>query len=199
MTPVQDDLLICIQDRWVLGFNDPYLLSWIMVAIYVLTAALAVAVARRGRFPAPTHRRERAFWAVLAGVLILMAINKQADLQTLVMATGRCVIQTRGWGDQHVLLKGLILTGLVLAAFGSAAAVAWALLPTLRRTALPLLGVALMAVFIVFRAAETLNVLGPLRALAHSYWPDRILELSGPAVILVAAYILLSRRSAETQ
>ncbi|MCB1355300.1 MAG: hypothetical protein KDK53_01935 [Maritimibacter sp.] len=191
---MQENFFVCVLGRWQLGFNDPYFLSWVMVAIYVFAAFLAAVVARRAPVPAATRRQERAFWAAVAGVLAIMAVNKQADLQTLIMATGSCLGQTQSWFEKTDLLKGIILTVLVLSAFGSGAVFVWALRPTLRRTALPLLGLALMAGFIVFRAAETLNSLGPLRAVARGNWPDRILELSGPLVIVIAAIILLNRR-----
>ncbi len=194
---MQEDFLDCVLERWQFGFNDPYLVSWIMVAIYILAALLAIAVARRASFPARTRRRERVFWVGVAIALTLMAVNKQADLQTLMIATASCLLRTQGWFDQYDLLKGLIMTGLALSAVVGGAVFVRALLPTLRRTALALLGLALVAGFIVFRAAESLNALGPLRGVVRGNWPDRILELSGPLVIVVAALILLDRHRTE--
>lgn len=194
MTSMDGGFLECVLGRWQLGFNDPYFVSWIMVTIYILVAILAIAVARHASFPADTRRRERVFWAAVAGVMAFMAVNKQADLQTLIISAGSCVMRAQGWYEQYHLLKGTMMSILVLSAFGSGAVFLWALLPTLRRTALPMLGLALVAGFIVFRAAETLNVLGPLHAVARGNWPDRILELSGPLVIVVAALLLLHQR-----
>jgi hypothetical protein len=188
---MQDGFTVCVQTRWQLGFNDPYFLSWVMVAIYLLTAILVFVVARLAPFPAVTRRRERVFWAAVGVVLILMAVNKQADLQTLMMAAASCVLLSQGWYDPNDLLKGLVMAVLVLSAIAGGTAVLWSLHTTLRRSATPLIGLGLMAAFIVFRAAETL---GPPRGIAFGHWPDRILELSGPLLIFAAAFMLLATR-----
>jgi hypothetical protein len=191
---MQPDLLDCVLTRWQPGFNDPYVISWVMVAIYILAALLALFVARRAPFPKVTRRQERILWITLAVVATFMAINKQVDLQTLLLATGRCIVQSKGWQQQANWLGGVAIAVLVLVAFGLGAVFLWSLRRTARRTALPILGLGLMAGFIAFRAAEILQFLGPLRAYVRGHWPDRILELSGPLVIIVGALILLDPR-----
>ncbi|MCB1339172.1 MAG: hypothetical protein KDK10_17535 [Maritimibacter sp.] len=192
---MQQSFSDCVLLKWQPGINDPYVLSWIMVAIYALAAALALAVAHRAPFPAETRRRERVFWIVVAIVAAVLAVNKQADLQTLLLAAGGCVMRAQGWADETIWLKGGATLALIALALGIGGGGLWSLRRTSRRTALPLAGLALMAGFIAFRALEILFFRGPLRALSLSDWPDRVLELSGPAVVIVGAWLLLNGRS----
>lgn len=193
MHSVQTGLFDCIHNRWQPGFNDPYLVSWIMVAIYLMAAVGAVAVTRRAPFPPETRRRERAFWGVVAGALVFMAFNKQADLQTLILATGRCLSQAQGWFEYRRLVQRIAVIGMALAAFGGGAVFLWGLRRTLRRTALPLFGVFLMGGFALSRAAEMFHVGEQFEEALNEGWPGRVLEVSGPVTILVAGVLRLQR------
>lgn len=192
MTPTQANLSDCVLTRWQPGFNDPYLVSWIMVAIYLMVAVVAGRVVWRRPFPAATARRERVFWGLIAGVLVFMAINKQGDLQTLLLSVGHCLSRTQGWFGERDLVKRIVVTVLAVSALGGGALFLWGLRRTLSRTALPLTGLFLMASFIVLRAAEMFHFRGPIMAMFRGNWPDRILELSGPLVIFIAALVLLA-------
>jgi len=190
MVPMPAELSDCILARWQPGFNDPYLMSWIMVGIYLLVAGMALVVMGRGPFPATTVRRERAFWGIVTGALVFMALNKQADLQTLILATGRCLSQAQGWFEYRRLVQRIVVIGLALSALGGGAVFLWGLRRTLRRTALPLLGLFLTMGFVLVRAAELFHVGDRLKA-ALDGWSGRVLELSGPLVIFAAALFLL--------
>jgi len=181
----------CILARWTPSFNDPYLASWGMVAIYLLVAVMALAVVRQAVFPPETRRRERIFWAIVASALMLMAINKQADLQTLLLATGRCLSQAQGWFEYRRLVQRIAVVVFALSALGVGAVCLWGLRRTLRRTALPLLGLFLMAGFVLTRAAVLFHVGERLKAILSEGWSGRMLEVSGPLVILAGALWLL--------
>lgn len=183
----------CVLVSWQPGLNDPYLLSWIMVAIYLLVATIAIAAVRSGTFPATTVRRERVFWGVVAGALVFMAVNKQADLQTLLLASGRCLSQAQGWFEARRLVQKIAMIVLALAALGGGAVVLWRLRRTLRRTALPLAGLFLMVGFILSRAAGMFHVEGWLVDAFAARWPGRLLELSGPLTIFIGALVVLRR------
>jgi hypothetical protein len=183
----------CVLARWDPGFNDPYLVSWLMVALYLLVAGIAVAVMRRCPFPTATRRRERVFWGVVVGAMLLMALNKQADLQTLILATGRCLSQAQGWFEYRRLVQRIAVFALALTALGGGVVILWGLRRTLRRTALPLLGLGLTTAFVLTRAAGMFHVEGPLEVALNGGWPGRALELAGPLTILAAALILLRR------
>jgi len=187
----------CVLTRWQPGFNDPYFLSWLMVSIYLFAAVLALVVAGRVPFPAETRRRERIVWAGVATVAVVMAVNKQADLQTLAIAAGSCVVRGQGWDAQALWLETVTTGALALLTVGVGGVFLWSLRGTAGRTALPLLGLALMVGFVAFRAAEILGFLGPLYALTRSLWVDRVLELAGPALVILGALRLLRRPGGE--
>lgn len=189
----------CVLARWQPGFNDPYLLSWVMVAVYVLAAALAVVVLRRAAFPEATRRREQVFWGLVAAALVFMAVNKQADLQTFLLSVGHCMARAQDWFGQRLVVKRIGLTLFALTAIIGGLVFLWGLRRTLRRTGLPLAGLALIAGFILLRAAEMFHFRGPIMARFRGNWPDRILEMAGPILIIVAALILLGQVRARSR
>ena len=173
MTPTPMTLLDCILVRWTPSFNDPYLASWGMVAIYLLVAVMALTVAHQAAFPSETCRCERIFWGIVAAALMFMAINKQADLQTLLLATGRCLSQDQGWFEYRRLIQRIAVFALGGVALGGGAFLLWGLRRTLRRTALPLLGLFLMAGFVLTRAAVLFHVGEKYKALLSEGWSGR--------------------------
>ena len=70
---------------WTLGFNDPSLPGWITTAGYFLAAAIGLHLARKARREGSLHRQ---FWFVLSAALVVLGLNKQLDLQTLVLKAG---------------------------------------------------------------------------------------------------------------
>jgi hypothetical protein len=186
-SPVSD----CVLSRWQPGFNDPYLMSWIMVAIYLLAAGLALAVALRGPFPDETRRRERVFWALVATALVFAAVNKQADLQQLALAYSHCAARAQGWIRHLRLVQHLAVIALGIAGLGGGVVFWWLMRRTLQRSALPLLGLVLMAAFVVGRAGELFFRGNRNDYFLHAGWPARFLELSGPLAIMAGAVLLL--------
>lgn len=177
----------CTLLYWQPGFKDPYLSSWIMVLIYLVAAILAFTMAGKGIFPDSARRRERLFWALIAGLLLALAINKQADLQSLLTAFGRCLAKSQGWYDQRRMVQQVFFLVLGVSAIGGVGTLLWGLRRRLHANVLPLLGLAFMAIFILSRAADAYHLDTQLVALLHARWIARILELSGPLIISVAA------------
>ncbi len=106
---------------WHPHIGDPTVIGWtITVAYFVVTflcyrAGLAV----KRSFSDPGNRRDRIVWFGLAGVLLALGINKQLDLQTLVIHTGRKVALLNGWHDfgreiQLYFVLGLAFSGVIL-------------------------------------------------------------------------------------
>lgn len=197
---MQGNITECVFGRWQLGINDPYLTSWIMVAIYLAVAGLAVAVVRWGSFPIQTRTRERVFWGVLAGVLFLLAFNKQADLQSLVLSIGHCATQSDNMYEFKQGIKGVAMVAIALSFAGIGTVLLWALRRTFRRTGLPLLGLLIIFLFVLSRAfwifhfIHSIEVAQFIYPLLGSGWPSRFFELSGPLLISLAAVSLLIPR-----
>jgi len=177
----------CVLSRWWQGFNDPYLSSWIMVLIYLVAAALSFRMASNGVFPVSTRRRERLFWALIGGLLLALAINKQADLQSFLTVIGRCLAKSQGWYGERRMVQKIFFLVMGICVAGGAGAMLWGLRRRLYANLLPLLGLACMAGFILSRAADAFHLDTRLVALLNARWTGRVLELSGPLIISIAA------------
>lgn len=174
-------------------FNDHSAIAWWIVAAYFGGAAAALWAGRLAR------SRDRRFWFGTAILLLLLGLNKQLDLQSILTSTARSMTRHAGWYPERRVIQGLFLLTLVV----TACAVVLGLLKWLRRSTAPVksaaFGIALLVVFIVIRAASfhhidawvTVNAGG----LRRGWW----LELAGIAVIAASAlaYRNLPRRKSR--
>ena len=167
--------------------GDPTLWGWAMTAAYG-GAAIAAAWRQQGAAARP-GTGAGGFWLVLALVVGAYALNSQLDLQTLMIATGRCLAEQAGWFElrrqvQAAVFVGFAGGGLVLLGW-----LAWQMPKAGRGAGWAGAGLAAMAVFATWRAAEFLHVEGEtLHALSHMHIP-RLFELGGAAGIATGARI----------
>lgn len=82
----------CVGAGWTPKIGDPTAQGWITVLVYLACAILSLMVWRSRVEPGL-----RQFWAVTAGLMLLLAVNKQLDLQTAFTETGRCLSHAQGW------------------------------------------------------------------------------------------------------
>jgi hypothetical protein len=189
-----------VAHRWHFGIGDPTFLGWFTVAAYALAlhyAWFAIAVTRmsarelsaRGL---PSGRQERTvahFWLATFVVLLLLGINKQLDLQTLLTDVLRDWSLQEGWFRERRVwqarfIKTLLLSGLALALFAL-----YLLRRVLFRIRLSLLGLTVLGSFVLVRAAYFHHV---LRRGGSVHW---VLELCGIALVTRAAYLEAKKRA----
>jgi hypothetical protein len=181
---------------WHPGIGDPSVLGWVTFVAY-LTAALACFRAfRTSRFGAaqlarivPAEARNQrmlAFmWLGLCGLMLALGCNKQLDLQTWLIETGRDLARAQGWyGVRRLVQKSLMLGGL-LTAGAAGLAVVFALRRVLRRIAMAMLGVCSIAAYVVLRAAMFNHLSGANPDPTVN--PTWLLELGGIALVAIAA------------
>lgn len=179
-------LSACGIPHWWAEMGDPTLWGWAMTLACGLAALAAAGRWRSLRDPG-SDMRGRSFWAALAVIVGLVAINTQADLQTLLIGIGRCLAHAGGWFELRrevqatffVVLTVAVVAGLVLLAVARRGAG--------RGAALALAGLAAMAIFVTWRAAEFLHVESEfLHALSHMHVP-RLFEAGGPIAVILGA------------
>ncbi len=135
-------------DRWTLGFNDPSVMGWVLTIGYGMVALGCGRIARRMDYG---RKMERLIWGLLGILLLLLAVNKQFDLQNLLRDQARGWFLHQSWyaHRRYVIGFGLLaaMAGLVI---GSC--LVWRTLPEssrpLRRT---LTGVAALGVAVALR------------------------------------------------
>ncbi|PPE65050.1 hypothetical protein [Caldimonas caldifontis] len=135
--------------RWTPGIGDPTVMGWLTVLAYLGAGGLALVnlqAARRTRLA--WH-----YWAALAALMALLALNKQLDLQTWFTQFGRDLALSQGWYDN----RRVVQVAFILLLAGAAAGVSVLLWQQLRQSwrgyRLSAVGVAVLMTFIVIRAA----------------------------------------------
>ncbi|BAQ71658.1 isopropylmalate isomerase large subunit (plasmid) [Rhodovulum sulfidophilum] len=185
------DIYSCVFGTWQPGIGDPTWQGWTTVAVYLAVAALALRAACRAVFPAPSARRERIFWSLVALVLLGLAINKQLDLQSALTATGRCLARLQGWYGQRRAVQTEFIAAIGTLSLLSLIGLLWLLRGTLRRSAPAIVGLCFVSGFVLIRAAgfhHFDHLLGMPTLL--SVRANMVLELTGPLLIAAAALAL---------
>ena len=184
---------------WSLVIGDPSILGWLTVLIYAAAALVTGWVAIMAPFPERSRRREWLFWTLLALGLVFLTINKQLDLQSFMTAIARCIAMADGWYEhRRVMQAGFILAfGLVGVIFGLY--LLWLLRGTMQRSALPLLGAALVISFVLIRAVS-FHAIDKLIHLTLPSWAGGVsvnflLEAPGPLIIVASGFWLLQRQN----
>jgi hypothetical protein len=177
----------------VLALGDPTLGGWIVTLSYFVAAWLSLSVARRIPQVLRESRRERWVWFAIASFCLLMGINKQADLQTLLTSLGKTVAASGGWYEHRRLVQAafvLVFAGVGLVTAILAVTVAFR---TSRPALAAVLGVGLLLGFAALRAAEFHHIDEAIEEPPLLARYGFLLEGVGILIILAAA---LTRRRA---
>jgi hypothetical protein len=176
---------------WKFEIGDPTLSGWLITVGYLVAGVLCFGrgwKAGRGHVSGQTRP-----WWILTVLLAALAANKQLDLQTLLVETGRSAAFAEGWyGDRRsVEFAFLILAVVIGATFFS-----WFIrrhLTFVRAHRWLFAGLTLIFVYCAIRAADIdhVELFGAGHSGSEILWP---LELSGVALILAG---LLLRKSAS--
>ncbi len=190
--PLDIDLILsCLRQSWILQVGNDHPLGWTITAGYATAAILAVAVALRGPFADQSRARERLFWVLVALFMAFMAINKQLNLQTTLHDVGRCLAQAEGWYETRGGVQRQFVLWLAGALVLTALAMLWWMRKALLRNLPALVGCALLAVFIVVRAADTASVHREALRDFLEIGGHRWLEFAGIAFVLAGAMWIL--------
>jgi hypothetical protein len=98
--------------NWKPGIGDPTFIGWFAVFAYFSTAALSAYVATQ--LDRRTRASQRKAWWILSLVLLALGINKQLDLQGLLMELGRSFAYQYGIYENRRVLQVIFLCFLAL-------------------------------------------------------------------------------------
>ena len=183
----------CVLDGWHLAIGDPNITGWAIFAAYILAAVLAAIVLQASPFEPLRQRRERILWALIASLMAALALNKQLDLQSLMLAVGRCLAQEQGWYDNRRLVQRDFIFALIAVAAVGALAMIWLLRGIMRHNMMALMGLAALAGFVLIRGGRLFHIFVPdqlaLDILLHGL--TSALEVLSPLLIILSAWGLL--------
>lgn len=191
-------LAVIIDGRWYPGIGDPTVKAWFIVATYLAGAVLSgLCWTKRNQLVGPSLvRRFGAYWLVLAVTLLLLGINKQLDLQSLVHVMGRHLAKEQGWYDQRRIVQTDFIAGIVLLGVGSCLFGFWMMRGLLTRLWLSLVGLVFLVVFVITRAASFHHFdLLLSKQVVQGFNLNFVLEWTGIALVVANAGGLLARRS----
>lgn len=186
--------LTCAFAQWSPGLGDNTLMGWITVLVYLLAALAAGRVARRLTGPDPLLRRERRFWIIVTGLMLVLALNKQLDLQSLLTMIGRCHAQLAGWYDIRRQVQEGFIIAVALGGLVTLGVLALLLRGILGRVWLALAGLGFVCVFVVVRAASFHHVDVTLGSSISGIKLNWLLELPGPTLVALVALHRQRRR-----
>lgn len=179
--------------RWHPGIGDPTPVGWLTVAAYAVVAVLcahAAVVARRAerRYAglagdvARDERDMKHLWLLAAVTMALLGVNKQLDLQTLLIQNIRRRAYVDGWyGDRRRYQKDFIVVVSAIAFVGVLAVSVW-LRRVLRRVLLAIAGLGMLVVFVIVRASS-FHYVDKVLSLGGRIRVNWALELGGIALI----------------
>jgi hypothetical protein len=179
--------LTCAFTQWHWGLGDNNVVGWATVLVYLAAAFGAARAALALGGPDRAMRRERWFWWIAAAIMLVLAVNKQMDLQTLFTLVARCHAQLAGWYEIRRDIQREFILGVAVAGAGFLALLAVFLRGILGRVWLALLGVGFVCVFVVVRAASFHHVDTLLGSWVLGIKMNWVLELPGPSLVALVA------------
>jgi hypothetical protein len=182
------------QIYWRPRIGDATFWGWLTVAAYGLTAILCLVVALKQPAMATgvaaingEARRQRRLWLGVAILMAFLCLNKQLDLQSLLTNIGRIVANRGGWYDARRTVQFWFVVAVGLASVAAFVFLAWKTRSIFRGRTLLLLGLSLLLLFVVMRAASFHHVGVFLERRVLGFKLNWLLELGSIALVAVSA------------
>jgi hypothetical protein len=183
--------------NWHFGIGDPTPIGWFTAFAYLAATAACLMVfildRRVANLGQPASPR---FWLILAVLLLLLGINKQLDLQTLLNDVGRRIAKTQGWYQRRRIYQVIFIA--LVAGLGALAIgyFSWLARKQWKRNFVALLGTAFLYVFVLTRASSIHHVDAALQWELRGWKWNWILELGGIAIVLAGCLLALKSQGA---
>jgi hypothetical protein len=167
--------------KWQFRLDNPTFLGWSVVAAYICAAACCGRAALKSR-DASTRSFAPVWWLFAAG-LFFLGINKQLNLQTLMIVIGRNLSSAGHWYGARRRVQLIFSAIFAASCLGALAWFAWRCRQFFRENQLALAGMIVLTLFVVLRAAtinHTDQFLGIDLKDDHWAW---VLEITGSVLI----------------
>ena len=168
--------------RWHPGIGDPTPIGWLTAIAYGVAALLCFRCQLRA-----TPGTSKQFWLFVGLIMTMLSINKQLDLQTWFTEVARDMALEQGWYARRRVVQTMFIASML---FGAVFARAW-LVQLLRHSdryaKRASFGLLLLMLFVVVRAASFHHIDRLLGMSLQGMSFNAVLELSGIALITIAA------------
>jgi len=170
---------------WKFALDNPTPLGWTVVTAYVAASMCCVRAALKSH--GKSRQSAAAVWWILAGGLMFLGINKQLNLQTLMIVIGRNISDAGGWyGSRR---EAQLIFAVVFAAFSFAALIwFWRRYGDFfKENHLMPAGAIILVLFVAMRSACINHVFAlPIFGFKNDQWAW-VLEISGSLLIAAGA------------
>ena len=190
--------------HWWREFGDNDALGWATTVAYIVVAGLCVRAARaagrrrtaQGPPERPSVSARPADWMIIAAGVFLLGLNKQLDLQILAPDAGIGLVKAAGFDENRRWVGRLFVLVLSAAVLSVLARSARHLRAARRGHTLTLVGLTLLACFLIIRAAGYLPLLRDFN-LRFKDVLHVVLELGGLAFVGFSAWRAAARPPAH--
>lgn len=188
VTSENPGIWVCFFNGWHPAIGDPDVTGWLTVLSYLICCGLAVAVLRM-----QGGQVVRRLWQGIAVLLLLLAINKQLDLQTALTAFGRCLSHAQGWWENRRPVQIAFILGLLFAMTLVMAGLVSNMRGRIAENALALTGLGVLCSFVLVRAVGFHSTDSLITATVQGISLNFVLENLGLVLIALNAVALLRR------
>jgi hypothetical protein len=175
---------VVVGGEWRPGIGDPTVMGWVTVVAYL---AASYACWRTAAAERRISERNPWFWRIFAVLLLLLGINKQLDLQSLITVIGRKMAAKQGWYQERKVYQAAFIAGVAVVGVLSVIGLGWMVRKSLRRLGLALAGGVFLVSFVVIRASSFHKIDQLLKMNFGGLRWNWILELGGIACIGISA------------
>lgn len=200
LSKISNILSVIVDRKWEPGIGDPTPIGWLTVCAYLAAAILCICCARKAAIPVRKYAlddedsdieftwRQRPdglhwLWFGLGFVLIILALNKQLDLQTWFTVTARNLAISGGWYRGRRTYQLVFIIAVASAMFVAVTMLAIAIRNYWDRVWLAIVGLGLLGTFIIIRAASFHHVDALLGLTLGGIRLNAFLELGGISCI----------------
>ena len=176
---------------WYPHIGDPTLIGWVITVAYfcVTFRCYRAGLAAKAADSGAGKTKKAVVWFGLAAVLLALGINKQLDLQTLVIHSGREIARSNGWYGMRREIQFCFVFGLAISAMILVGVLFWLTRGGWIAYWAVLVGVVILVSFVLIRAASFDHVdyllsrwrtIGPFRM-------KYVVELAGVLIVGLGA------------
>ncbi len=173
-----------LMGQWRPTIGDPYFMGWFIVGSYFGCAILSFIIARASR---KADRRSFFLWGMITLLMVMLGINKQLDLQSLLTEMGRQIAKAQGWMDQRRIVQFWFIVALGISAMTAFLLFAVIMRNLFREHILVFIGLFFLLSFIMIRAVSFHHFHEMLRFKVFSVTMNSLLELAGIYSVVFAS------------
>jgi hypothetical protein len=182
---------------WQPEIGDPTFMGWLIVFAYAVCFIACCYCMGRAVLVGRPKPKTALFWFCAAALMLVLGINKQLDLQTLLTQIGRAIAKEQGWYETRRNFQAWFITGIAICGGATIATLGFLLRTLLKENLIGFLGMGLLCLFIVIRAASFHKVDRMLGMELLGLRINPLIELSG--IMLVLANFVKSCRRSQGQ